>query len=141
MNNKMRLAISCATILYSLTSLAQDCPRSIETDHVLRGNLPDWNALDKSSVHLLSGLKVVEEKLHSDEGENAVLAPDSDSGEDYMWPFRAEVGDEELWMLCLYRDTPVRLSRRIASTAKECRVKKAASDVGAASVVMRAFCE
>ena len=128
------------TLFFSLTSLGQECPRSIEIDRVLRGNLSDWNALDKASVHLLSGLNVVGGKLHADPGENGVLAPISDSESGYVWPFSSEIG-EEFWMLCRYRDTQVRLSRRIMAKVTQCRIKKTGSDVGEAVRSVRAYCD
>jgi hypothetical protein len=88
-------------------AMGQECPASVD---------------DSNSRRLLSGMEIIEGRLHEQEGGNALLRPETVSDVEYFWKFRRSIGSSEVWMRCIYRDTQVRVTQRVGATATECRV-------------------
>ena len=125
MNHVTNSAIAIVILFAIVDVRAQVCPPSVEIVGVARGVLPGWDSPSVSSVHVLSGVDIVDGKVnHDDEGENVILRPLDEPNGDFVWKFRGPIGKSEVWMRCSYHETAVRLDRRIDGAVKECRSKK-----------------
>lgn len=140
MNNLVKFAILSVVGAFPNFTRAQECMQSIGIKSAISGDLDGWRLSGESSTHSLSGLQVVEGKLNEEPGKNARLKPMQDSAGNSLWEFRDDVGEKEVWMVCMYRDVSLKLSRRVDPTARGCRVLRSSS-TDRHSDSVRALCE
>jgi hypothetical protein len=142
MNCLTNSVIAIVTLFLIADVRAQVCPPSVEVVSAARGVSPGWVTVSVSSVHMLSGLDLVEGKINNDdEGGNATLRPLDEPNGDYVWKFPSPIGGAEVWMRCSYHDTAVRIDLRIDAAAKECRTTKLVPTKLSGKSIVSAVCK
>jgi hypothetical protein len=130
MNNFLKSVFMILLGLLLSNAQAQVCPLSIETVDAMRSIPSGWDSSPPlgTVAHALLGVDIIYGKLdHDDPGNDGILRPIDEANGDYFWSFPTLVGNNEIWMLCIYSDSSVRLERRVDRTVRECRSTKSAS--------------
>lgn len=97
------------------------CPREIQTDQSLKGEVGAWKVLRDQSAHSLSEVKF----FSGPPDQMLALKYDDDvelkNGSYYLkWRFPA--GNERYWVACYYGRTYIGLSMALPDGVSECRV-------------------
>lgn len=135
------LTLALASAVSARVALAQECPASVKTIQSPSEEITGWLAFEGAQTFDLVGMSVVHGKMHAETGRRATLKPRFGAGDDYSWTFTEPVGDVEMWMVCILRDTKMRLIKRIDSKATECRVTKVESATTGGTKSVRAVCD
>ena len=108
-------------LLYVIPSFAAKypCPKEIKAKQTLssvKKNWQSWN--DPQAVHILKAIDF----YSNHPKQMAQLAPDNKDvpDQDPFWTF---VPKDEIWQVCLYQDTSVRLIKKLGKSLKRCEVK------------------
>lgn len=103
-------------------SIGQVCPSAIEVERSIKVVPPGWDGAAKPEVaHLISFSIVFGPIFGVDNNPPAELVPER-AGSDYFWKFNDKVGQNEMWMTCVYANSSS-LRTRIRSDAVECFMK------------------
>ena len=99
------------------------CPKSIDTNQVLSKTMSDWSVVtDSSNLYLSTALFT-----DGDPNEKVYLHPDEEtdgSKSSATWNFQDSTN---VWLVCEYRSTTVKLTKKISSKLKKCTISSDAS--------------
>jgi hypothetical protein len=115
----MKSLIMIFSIFLTLPVLAAKypCPKEIKTKQSLNGNKKNWETLlDPQSSSILQSVDF----YSGHPKKMAQLAPDNkDTDQDPFWTF---VPKDEIWQVCVYQDTKMRLIKKLGKTLQRCDV-------------------
>jgi hypothetical protein len=116
LSNKVGAFVFLTCFFFSCTAQTISCPEQIKTNSTLLDKNPEWEAVGISYPQYFEQISLT--SGHPD--EQATLVPDIENKKHIGWSLSA---GEEVWMVCNYLSSNVRLAKRLPVAVRRCFVK------------------
>jgi hypothetical protein len=116
LSNKFGAFIFFGCFYCSCFAQTISCPKQIKTNSTLIEKSSEWEAVGISHPQYFEQISLT--SGHPD--QQATLVPDIETKKHIGWNISA---DEEVWMVCSYMSSNVRLAQRLPVTVRRCFVQ------------------
>lgn len=101
-------------------TLRFECPSSIQLESAKVVPVPGWETVDTPSTRTLENVQIYSGHPRGE----MELAPNEESdGQSSQARWQFAQSDQELWIACSYRDTPVMLAKKLGKGVSSCVVR------------------
>lgn len=97
-----------------------ECPSSIQLESAKVVPVPGWETVDAPSTRTLENVQIY---AGHPRAEMALVPNEESDSQSSLARWQFAQGDQEFWIACSYRDTPVTLAKKLGKGVSSCVIR------------------